>query len=89
MADSNIENSKELVDAISNLVVRLQSFPFALEIVYLISGVVVFSFVYIMTKIILEYKKNSEFNRLLEKNTTIIGECKEVMRHVYNALERL
>lgn len=89
MPNSNIDSSKELIDSVTKLIEKLENFPLTEEIVYLISAIVVFSFVYIMTTIIIKYKKNSKMERLLEKNTDIIGQCKEVMRNVCTALEQL
>ena len=89
MPDSKIDSSKELVDSVTKLIETLEKFPLTEEIFYLISIIVVFSSCYIMTTIIIEYKKNSKMEKLLEKNTDIIGQCKEAMNNVCTRLERL
>jgi hypothetical protein len=89
MAEIDLEKVEKLINSISNLAEKLEKIPFALEMVYFISGAVICAFIYFMTKMIFEYKKNSRLERALEKNTEIIGECKELMRNVCTALERL
>ncbi len=89
MADSNIENTKELIDSLSKLVETLDNFPLALDLIYIVSGAVICAFIYFITKMIIDFIKESRSDRILEKNTQIIGECKEAMNNVCTKLENL
>ncbi len=87
MAEIEIEEAEKLINSLSKLIEKLESLP--AEVVYFVSGAVICAFVYFMTKMVIEYKKDSKLDRIIEKNTEIIGECKEVMRNVCTTLERL
>jgi hypothetical protein len=89
MAEIDLEKTEKLINSLSNLIEKLEKLPIALEVIYVISGAVICAFIYFMTKMVLEHKKGSKLDRVIEKNTEIIGECKEAMRNVCNALERL
>lgn len=87
MAEIDVEKIEKLINSLSKLIEKLDSLP--IEIALIISGAVICAFVYFMTKMIFEYRKGSKLDRIIEKNNEVIGECKEVMRNVCSALERL
>jgi hypothetical protein len=87
MSEFNAKDAAELVNSMSNLAAKIEHFP--KELIYLVGGIIVFSFVYLLIKLLSEIYKDTQLNRLVAKNTEIIGACKEAMNNVCAKLENL
>lgn len=84
----DLEKLEKLVNSLSTLVEKLDSFPFALEIIWIVAGSLICLFVYFMTRMVMEHKNESKMHRLMEENNRIIGCCTQVMNNVEVALRR-
>jgi hypothetical protein len=89
MDENKLEKAEKLINSLANLAEKLDTFPFALELIYLIFAALFCAFAYLMTRMIIEYRKESKMTRLLEENNRIIGACDAVMQNVCRKLEEL